>query len=297
MQDELELGWYDYQARNYEPTIGRWFNVDPLAQTSRRYSQYTYCLDNPVYFIDPDGMMAEGSGLEMDDLETTIDIGYGRTASSKTATFGLSGFGSKTQLSKKGETKLDRQLDAAFPKDADHPEGADSRAPFAESTVNEIINKVPILKDLSNLFGDEFGYKLEFSINSNFQHSSGADAITDIRRNGNDVTHEELMGESPYIIFYGASFNEKYRGLGHTILHEFGHVFSFLSKNFYSNYLSEVNHWNRAVYLDELFVYKFAFKHGGHDPFYYPSYDISMFKYLKSKREESLYRFFSNKKF
>lgn len=105
------------------------------------------------------------------------------------------------------------------------------------------------------------------------------------------------MGENPYIIFYAASFSEKYRGLGHTILHEFGHVFSFLSKNFYSNYLSEGNHWNRAVYLDELFAYKFAFKHGGHDPLYYPAYDISMFKYLKSKREESLDRFFSNKKF
>ncbi|GGB70264.1 hypothetical protein GCM10007424_07750 [Flavobacterium suaedae] len=138
MQDEQELGWYDYQARNYEPTIGRWFNVDPLAQTSRRYSQYTYCLDNPVYFIGPDGMEAEGSGLEIDDLETTIDIGYGRTASSKTATFGLSGFGSKTQLSKKGETKLDRQLDAAFPKTDSNPEGADGRIQASQENLDTV---------------------------------------------------------------------------------------------------------------------------------------------------------------
>ncbi len=55
LQTELGLQWYDYGARNYDASLGRWMNLDNMAEKYAIITPYSYAINNPINVIDPDG--------------------------------------------------------------------------------------------------------------------------------------------------------------------------------------------------------------------------------------------------
>ncbi len=62
-QDAFNLGWYDYGARFYDPQIGRWHVLDPLAEKTYDWTPFRYGFNNPISYIDPNGL-SESEFLE-----------------------------------------------------------------------------------------------------------------------------------------------------------------------------------------------------------------------------------------
>jgi len=72
--ESLDINTYDFGARNYDPALGRWMNLDPLAEKYLNMTPYNFTLNNPIIFVDPDGMRVEwADGLDEDEKEI---LGY-----------------------------------------------------------------------------------------------------------------------------------------------------------------------------------------------------------------------------
>ena len=68
---DAETGWDYYGARYYDPRVGRWLGIDPLAQTNPNLSPFAYCANNPLKFIDADG---RNYGVTIDHEKKTVTI-------------------------------------------------------------------------------------------------------------------------------------------------------------------------------------------------------------------------------
>lgn len=50
------LKWFDFEARQMDPALGRFTTMDPLAEKYYSMTPYGYCGNNPMRFVDPTGM-------------------------------------------------------------------------------------------------------------------------------------------------------------------------------------------------------------------------------------------------
>ena len=71
---ELGLDMYDYSARNYDAALGRWLSVDPMAEKYYSISPYVYVANNPVRFIDPEGMRLDDIIIREKEKTVTIVV-------------------------------------------------------------------------------------------------------------------------------------------------------------------------------------------------------------------------------
>ncbi|MTI37924.1 RHS repeat domain-containing protein, partial [Fulvivirga lutimaris] len=74
--DDLGISLIDFNARLYDPAIGRFIQVDPLSEVNQKsWTPYHFGFDNPIRFADPTGMTSteewkENNGVTDDDLIT-----------------------------------------------------------------------------------------------------------------------------------------------------------------------------------------------------------------------------------
>ena len=66
---DQETGLYYYGARYMNPRTSLWYGVDPLAEKYASVSSLIYCFDNPIKFIDPEGMSPKSKPTIKQTLE------------------------------------------------------------------------------------------------------------------------------------------------------------------------------------------------------------------------------------
>jgi RHS repeat-associated protein len=74
LNDEEGVGLYDYGARWYDAALGRWGQVDPLAEEYYSFTPFGYTVNNPIVFSDPDGMHVEPSISKDEDGQNVVTI-------------------------------------------------------------------------------------------------------------------------------------------------------------------------------------------------------------------------------
>ncbi len=95
-QEELGLNWHTYKWRNADPTIGRFFGIDPIAEDYPNQTVYQFASNNPVWKIELEGL--EGIEISGDDIMN--GLGYGIDTGDGTAVqVGEGGFLSKGYFS------------------------------------------------------------------------------------------------------------------------------------------------------------------------------------------------------
>jgi len=174
---ELGIGMLDYGARWYDPAIGRFTGVDPIAEDFAHVSVYNYAGNEPIANIDLWGLQkvsihilgsiilnqTEGSFKGDVAMRSTIDIGNGNKTTTEFFAPGSDGYNEvKQEVDLPSGIKIPKALakfgleearKSVTPKTIEEAEGLSQEEETVNETVRFVLNSIEDLIESGDLQG------------------------------------------------------------------------------------------------------------------------------------------------
>ncbi|MCZ7665890.1 MAG: RHS repeat-associated core domain-containing protein [Chloroflexi bacterium] len=109
------LGLYDYNARYYDPALGKFISADTLVPdpaAPQQYNRYTYSLNSPLVFVDPSGHCTQYAGVNDAELSACLEAwnSLGNSYLELVATWGMESY--PNELMNESAPKWDNRRDS-----------------------------------------------------------------------------------------------------------------------------------------------------------------------------------------
>ena len=219
-QDELGLNVYDYGARFYMPDIGRMGSMDALSEKYYPISPNAYALNNPMYFVDPDGNYIEiyfkhGDREYSERYEYVKDRDYSK----------MSGF----------KADAYKALDALYNASTIEIDGEQVNV---MQTLMDSEKELSVVKG-GEVFGSHFAGGREYKKNGKWKDGSSKVIGTIHFNNTEGVLYDDVNGTPSDVLLdllsknklpKTAKVNSPTSVLGHELIHGFNHLKSVKEK-------------------------------------------------------------------